>query len=178
MKIAISGAHNTGKTILLQELAGHLPDFSTFDEPYWQLVEEGQTFSDPPTVEDYELQLAKSVECIEDNDGDCLFERSPLDFLAYIVTQGNGSSGDLERQIESLRSAVECLDLIVFVPIETPDRIADVELPALRRRVDEEMRELVLNDSLDLGVMTVEVNGSVGKRCRQVLDLLKGSGSY
>jgi hypothetical protein len=63
------------------------------------------------------------------------------------------------------------LDLIVVVSIETPDRIV---LPAhedrrLRRRVDQLLRTLLLDDPHDLGAAIAEVHGRLDDRVRQVM---------
>jgi hypothetical protein len=61
-------------------------------------------------------------------------------------------------------------DLIVFVPIERPDRIEIGldENPRLRRRVDHELREILIHDSLGLALTVLEVTGSVVERAQQV----------
>ena len=41
MKIAVSGAHWTGKTTLVEELCRALPDHSFMNEPYYLLEEKG-----------------------------------------------------------------------------------------------------------------------------------------
>jgi hypothetical protein len=63
------------------------------------------------------------------------------------------------------------LDLIVFVPIEHPDRItvSEPEEGGLRRRVDEEIRDIVLDDRWDFGVEAIEVTGTLRERASQVL---------
>lgn len=64
MRIAFAGAHRTGKTTLVHALAEVLPKYEAIDEPYLALEEEGQEFSDPPTAEDFQLQLQRSIEII------------------------------------------------------------------------------------------------------------------
>lgn len=44
MKIAVSGAHWTGKTTLVEELSRTLPDHLSMNEPYYYLEEEGHVF--------------------------------------------------------------------------------------------------------------------------------------
>jgi hypothetical protein len=66
---------------------------------------------------------------------------------------------------------MERLDLIVFVPIEHPDRVAvlDPDDAALRRCVDEKLRDIVLGDRYGFGVEAVEVFGTPEERARKVL---------
>ena len=61
MRIAVSGAHRTGKTTLIDELLGALATFSAVDEPYCLLAEEGHAFAEMPCLEDFELQLERST---------------------------------------------------------------------------------------------------------------------
>lgn len=50
------------------------------------------------------------------------------------------------------------LDLLVFVPIEAPDRVpVDRAEQRWRARVDDALRDLVLDDALDPGVEALEV---------------------
>ena len=65
---------------------------------------------------------------------------------------------------------MERLDLVVFVPVEHPDRVANVEPDhaELRRRVDEELRDVLLNDRWEIGMDVLEVIGTSQERARQV----------
>lgn len=171
MRIAISGAHRTGKTSLAEELGRCLPGYEVIDEPYYLLAEEGYEFEEMPSLEDFELQLERSIESILGSGADQIFDRCPADIVAYLLTHPQSDRFDLAGCLPRVRSAMEHLDLIVFVPIEEPDRMALLE-PAdheLRQRVDETIREIVLADRFDLDQETIEVGGSVRDRARQVL---------
>jgi hypothetical protein len=175
MRIAFSGAHRTGKTTLVEGLAAELPRYQAIEEPYWLLEEEGYDFSDPPSAEDFERQLARSCALALEAPARALLDRCPLDFLAYL--QALDEDVELEAYAEDARDALAALDLIVFVPIEEPDRIAfasSAEDRRLRRRVDERLRALVLDDPLGLGVAAVEVWGSPDERARQVRRAMAG----
>ncbi|HEX3129923.1 MAG TPA: ATP-binding protein [Thermoanaerobaculia bacterium] len=171
MRIAISGAHRTGKTTLIEELSRALPTYVVVDEPYHLLEEEGYEFEALPSVEDFELQLERSIECLADRGRDQLFDRCPADLLAYLISHPDSDRYDVKPWLPRVRDAMQGLDLIVFVPIETPDviRVFDPEDADLRQRVDEELRDIVLGDRWDLGVEAIEVTGSVRERARQVL---------
>ena len=67
--------------------------------------------------------------------------------------------------------AMAALDLVVFVPIGRPDRIAisDDDYPGLRRDVDRALRRMIVADAWGLGVDFIEVAGSERQRLRQVL---------
>jgi predicted ATPase len=177
MRIAFSGAHRVGKSTLLAALAARSPRYRAIDEPYLLLEEEGYELSDPPAREDFERQLRRSLEMIEELAGegraDVLLDRCPLDFLAYL--RALDEDFDVEEWLPEVREAVAELELIVVVPIEQPDRIevAAHEDRRLRRAVDAQARAMILEDSLGLdltalGVATLEVRGDLEERIRQV----------
>lgn len=171
MRIAFAGTHRTGKTTLVRALEQALPDYEVLDEPYSALVEEGHEFSDPPSAEDFELQLQRSMETIAAAPANALIDRSPLDFVAYLGV----SEGDAV-EAETLKAAMGALDLIVLVPIEAPDRIvvAAREDRRFRSAVDELLSTLVLDDPYGFGVEVLEVHGDVDARVRQVLARING----
>jgi predicted ATPase len=176
MRIAVSGAHRTGKTTLIEELSRALPAYGVVDEPYHLLEEEGHEFAEMPSLEDFELQLERSIECVEDGEGDQLFDRCPADLLAYLTTHRDSDGFDVEAWLPRVRNAMQQLDLIVFVPVEDPDRVivSDREESELRQRVDEELREIAVEDRWGFGVEAIEVTGSPRERARQVLAYVRG----
>ncbi|MGE0548282.1 MAG: ATP-binding protein [Kofleriaceae bacterium] len=172
MRVAVSGAHRTGKTTLIEQLSGVVAGYATFDEPYRLLEADGYEFSDPPALEDFEQQLQCSLEIIAEAPRRALIDRCPLDFLAYM--QAIDPDVAVDSWLDDVREAVEALDLIVMVPIERPDRIVigRDEHPRLRRRVDELLHTLVLEDSLGFGAEVLEVSGSLDDRIRAVVAAL------
>jgi predicted ATPase len=177
MRIAVSGAHRTGKTTLIEELSRVLPTHGVVDEPYHLLEEEGHEFAEMPCLEDFELQLERSIESIAEDEEDRIFDRCPADILAYLITHRDSKGFDVERWLPRVRSAMERLDLIVFVPVEDPDRVAvsEPDDADLRRRVDEELWEIVLEDRWELGVEALEVTGTPRERVRQVLEWVRSA---
>ena len=108
---------------------------------------------------------------------DQLFDRCPADLLAYLTTHRDTDGFDLELWLPRARSAMRRLDLIVYVPIEAPDRIEATEGDKLRGCVDEELREILLDDRWDFHVEVLEVAGSTRERLDQILAKLgKGAG--
>ena len=171
MRIAVSVAHRTGKTTLIEALSRALPGYGVVDEPYYLLEEEGHEFAEMPSLDDFELQLERSLQCVEDSEDDQLFDRCPADLLAYLITHRDSAGFDARVWLPRLESTMRRLDLIVFVPIEHPDRVvvSDPEDRELRRRVDEELREIVVEDRWDFGLEAIEVTGPLRERVRQVL---------
>ncbi|MGV3709882.1 MAG: ATP-binding protein [Gemmatimonas sp.] len=170
-RVAVCGTHATGKSTLIAELQSHLSHFEVVDEPFYLLESDGHVFADPPDASDYELMLERSIESVNSNRASAtLFDRSPADLLAYLhVSSADGAHRDL---ITATIDAMKRLDLVVFVPIESPDRIANAERPKLRRRVDTALREMLIDDAWGFGVRCVEATGSVAERAREVVRAL------
>lgn len=99
--------------------------------------------------------------------GDTLFDRSPADYLAYLAAAYPGFVRD--EHIAATAAALATLDLVVFVPIERPDRTDVRDAPKLRRRVDRVLREMLVEGAWPFSARVVEVSGSVAQRERQVL---------
>src|SRR5262245_41566487 len=169
MRIAVSGAHCTGKTTLVAELLRNLPAYEAVDEPYRLLEEEGYAFAEMPTLEDFERQLERSIESMDADAPNRIYDRCAADLVAYLTTQDGAEAVELDDWLRRVRVAMEVLDLVVFGPIEHPGRVGGAGHIGLRRRVDEELRDILLDDRWALGVETLEVSGTAQQRARQVL---------
>ena len=142
MRIAVTGTHGSGKTTLIEDFLDRHRGYVHEQEPYWALVQQGVAFADGPTIADLEEQLGYSCAMVMERaaDGQVIFDRSPLDFLAYLDVVGEQEgvpwepSGKLLGRIER---AMTMLDLLVFLPLSSPDEIAaEIEYPRLRRAVE------------------------------------------
>jgi hypothetical protein len=173
MRLAVSGAHVVGKSTLVEALAAVLPDHETLDEPYLQLVEEGHDFADPPSLDDFELQLARSIADVDASGPDVVLDRCPADLVAYLETHDDAAGFDADRWLSAARAAVERLDLVVFVPIEERVAVRAAEDEALRRAVDERLRALLVEGELGAETDVLEVTGSVADRVTAVVTHLR-----
>ena len=171
MRIAISGTHFSGKSSLVQALSEALPKYTTVDEPYHLLQEEGYEFAELPSIEDFELQLERAIENLDETLLNVIFDRCPADILGYLLSHTDAEAFNLEEWLPRVQAAIKKLDLVVFLPIEEPDRIV---LPlsedaAYRRRVDEKLREILLENIFDFEVDVLEVSGDPQTRVERVL---------
>jgi predicted ATPase len=171
MRIAISGTHFSGKTTLVEALSEALPEYTSIEEPYHLLLEEGYEFAELPSLEDFELQLERSIELLDENAPNVVFDRCPADILGYLLTHADAEAFDLEKRLPRVQAAIRKLDLVVFLPIEEPDRIV---LPlqedaAYRQRIDEKLKEIILENSFDFEVDVLEATGSPKTRVERVL---------
>jgi predicted ATPase len=165
MKIAIFGAHKVGKTTLAEDLLDHLPGYTLMKEPYYELEESGYLFSEIPDADDFIAQFDYSVNQIEECPDNVIFDRCPLDILAYI--HAVDKNRNIESLFETMREVLSAIDLLVFVPIEEPDFVScqQSDLPKLRDKVN----DILVDWMDDLGIDVIEVNGSVSERREQLL---------
>ena len=170
MRIAISGSHQTGKSTLIDVVCKGLRGFERVEEPYHLLSAEGHVFADRPDLDDFELLMERSSRLLYDSElSDVVFDRCPADYLAYLVALSRPSPDSLVAMLRDVRDALRTLDLMVYVPIEQPDRIpGSGDLGRLRRRVDALLREMLIDDEWGFAVPALEVRGTPEQRSRQV----------
>jgi hypothetical protein len=164
MRIAISGTHRTGKSTLVAALGERLPGYRTVAEPYELLAERGYDFADPPTIDDFVIQLKQSLILLRRPTSNLILDRSPLDFLGYIAATAGGERFNPEAWRAPIERAMDSLDMVVFLPADPaydPPGIVDGEDAAFRRAVDAELRDIVGSDSLDLcdGIEILTLDG-------------------
>jgi AAA+ ATPase superfamily predicted ATPase len=166
MKIAITGAHRVGKTTLVEKLQENLADYDIRIEAYYELEESGYEFSERPNVDDFLVQFEYSIKQLATNDYNVIFDRCPIDFLAYI--QAIDETKNIQSLYNRVESIMQEIDLLVFVPIEEPDLIVcqESDLPKLRKKVNDILKDWIL----DFGIETIQVKGTLLNRRDQVLN--------
>ncbi|HEY9225917.1 MAG TPA: AAA family ATPase [Gemmatimonadaceae bacterium] len=167
MRIAVSGSHATGKSTLVAELGHRLHGFTAIEEPYHLLEDDGYVFSNPPTADDFETLIDAAVaQLAKPQPVNVLFDRSPADYLAYLVAVSR--DGVARERVDEVARSLATLDLVVFVPIESPDRIAVREASRLRRRVDAVLHEMFVDRAWLFDVSVLTVHGTTEQRAAQV----------
>lgn len=171
MRIAFSGTHRSGKSTLLERVAGRLPRYLSVEEPYYLLEEEGYECAESPSVDDFVAQLERSISSLEEAGAEALFDRCPADILAYLMTHENGSTFDALQWIDRVSDAMQTLDLVVFVPVEAQDRIALSAHDNDHRRmaVHEKLEEILLDDVFGFDVEVLRVDGDIASRAQKVV---------
>jgi broad-specificity NMP kinase len=135
MRIAVSGTHGVGKSTLIDEFLRTHQEFVHEPEPYTVMVEDlGEEFSAEPTVEDFRRQLEFNIDrLLQHAPGEkVIYERCPIDFLAYVDALKTGS---VEALLEPVAKAMQNLDLIVYLPLDN-DQTLEAEYPKLQKTVD------------------------------------------
>ncbi|MFE9560010.1 AAA family ATPase [Streptomyces sp. NPDC006487] len=176
MRIGVSGTHGTGKTTLVEELCVRLPGHEPVDEPYLLLMEDDYLFGDPPTLDDYRMQLRTSLALLRTPGADVVFDRTPVDLLAYLAAYGREVEQEVARDV--LEAAMSSLDLLVLLRVttETERLLPEPDLPDLREAVDGALAEIVHTDPLDAwpGLPVLEPTGPLDRRTEAVLGALAG----
>ena len=173
MRIAVSGTHCVGKSTLIDEFLRVHPEYAHEPEPYVTLVEDfGEEFSAEPCVDDFLRQLGFSIDCLSQHAAGekVIFERCPLDFIAYIDAI---EPNRLDPLLGPTATAVNSLDLLVFLPIEEAV-CPDPDYPKLRSAVDRRLNAILLDDELGIvSLPVIEATGSTAERLRIVEERMK-----
>lgn len=183
MRIAVIGTHGVGKTTLVEDFCAAHPGYEHVPEPYWLLAQQGVVFANGPTVADLEEQLKQSCSLIlASTDADVVFDRCPLDLIAYleVVSAGEGFDWSPDgKLLGKIEKALSTLDLVAFVPLKRPDEITvPIEYPRLRVKVDARLKAIVLEDDLGLladGPPIIEIAGSRERRVARLTEAVEGA---
>jgi len=180
VRIAISGTHCSGKTTLAEDFIAAHSKYVHEPEPYeWLADVYGEAASDEPTAEDFWRQLELCVErlCTYGSGASVVAERSPLDFLAYLLALSDLGRRGPDRQM--LASAVELaaagiahIDLQVVLPLNDRDgiRAPESEDLDLRAAMNDRLLDLMTTDEYALfgdgAPRVVEIHGNRQQRMR------------
>ena len=176
MRLGVSGAHGTGKSTFVADLSDRLPGHIAVVEPYEALEDEGHEFPFPPTAGDYRLQLKRSIDHLRLPGERLIFDRTPLDFLAYLAVLG--CAPDQEGSTDELSPLFASLDALILLPMTTEVRelLPTPDLPQLAQAVDDALLNLAFCDPLDAWteVPILQLDGPVDKRVETATRLLGG----
>ena len=187
MRVAVSGTHCCGKSTLIDEFLLAHPDFTHEPEPYAVLEEDyGEVFAAEPSPDDFYRQLEFNVDRLRRyQPGErVIFERSPVDFLAYLLAlndlrRGESTMRRIERSLGMMMEAIQLLDLIVFVRLNDEDGIvmSDSEDPELRRAVNDRLAGIFNDHDFNLFTsdrpVVLEAMGSTTQRLRMLESALR-----
>ena len=106
-----------------------------------------------------------------------IFERSPVDFLAYLLAltdlgRRGGAGYVIDRSIAMVTEANQLLDLIVFLPLNDSGSDTGDEDPELRWAVNSRLEDIFNNDDFNLFTsdrpLTLQATGSTAQRLRML----------
>jgi len=159
LRVAVSGSHGVGKSTLIASFLDRHPEYAHEPEAFEVLADDVDiTESGAPTAEGLRVLLEYTVSAVESRAAQAhvMFERSPVDYLAYAAASGGAlPPGEirsfLATQSSIVRRSVVHLDLIVYLPLPAAGPVLRRgEAKAFRRRVDGFMRRVLLDDAYDL----------------------------
>lgn len=157
MRIAVSGTHYMGKSTLISDFIKRHPEYKSMVEPYYLLQEEKDVeLSLEPSLDSLLEQLKCSIEQLLDGKDNLIFDRCPVDYIAYAMTLLEKEDMDInDSEVSELFPEVKCalntLDLIVFLPM-TKEYIIEYteENPAYRKAADKCFKKIYRDDQCDI----------------------------
>lgn len=124
MRIAITGAQNTGKTTLVKDFLQVWPTYKTTDKNYREILKDKNLPHSTKTGKETQLtilnwmvdELKKTT-----NKSDIIFDRCPLDCLAYTLWAYEKGGTDIDEDfvsyvIKQTKESMRYLDIIFYVP--------------------------------------------------------------
>jgi len=157
VRVAVSGSHGTGKSTLIAAFVDLRPEYRYEPEAYETLADDiPLTSSEGPSPEGLRSLLDFTIAAISERSEACVvFERSPIDYLAYASACRDAWSGPTTREflaaaVPAVRTSLRHLDLIALLPVSDAVRARPDEDERFRKRVDERLRRALIDDDFDL----------------------------
>lgn len=159
MRIAVSGTHFIGKSTLIEDFIKRHPDYKCEIEPYHKLQEvQAMELSLEPSLDSLLEQLDYSIEQLNKhaNEGSIIFDRCPIDFIAYAMCVADHDSinindTEVAERFYDVKEALNNLDLIIFLPISKEHSIEYTEEnSAYRKAADNWFKKIYRDDICDI----------------------------
>lgn len=159
MHIAVSGTHFIGKSTLIEDFIKNHPDYKCEIEPYYKLQDEKtMELSLEPSLDSLIEQLDYSVNQLNKcaNESNIIFDRCPVDFIAYAMCVTDQdfidiNDTEISERLPEVKEALNNLNLIVFLPITKENSIEYTEEnPAYRKAADKYFKKIYRDDICDI----------------------------
>lgn len=185
MRIAVSGTHCWGKSTLIEDFLAAHRDYVHEPEPYeWLSQLQDEPLAADPDCDDFHRQLEVSVERWRSHGPGTrvIGERSPLDFIAYLLALGDlrrdrCPRGLFDSAIELASTGMQHIDLLVVLPLDDSDGISAPESEDLELRdaMNDRLLELIAGDEHDLlgACRVIEVSGGRQQRLAALEEVLR-----
>ena len=155
MRVAVSGSHGVGKSTLIAAFLDRHPEYAHEPEAFEVLADDiDLTESGAPTSDGLRALLEFTVSALDGRSAQAnvVFERSPIDYLAYAAASGGAwPQGEKRRFLAThspiVRSSIRHLDLVAYLPLSAmgPRQRRGEDRP-FRQRVDLWMRRILIED--------------------------------
>ena len=159
MRIAVSGTHFIGKSTLIEDFIKKHPAYKVEFEPYYKLQNEKlMELALEPSLDSLVEQLDYSINQLNESAGekDIIFDRCPLDFLAYAMCALAKDSleindSEISERFPEIKEALNHLDLIAFLPLTKENRIGYTEEnPSYRKAADLCFKKIYRDEVCDI----------------------------
>jgi len=161
MRIAVSGTHFIGKSTLIEDFVKRHPNYKSEIEPYYNYNmenEKSMELSLEPSIDSLLEQLDYNINQLNEckNEKNVIFDRCPVDFIAYsmcALDEDNVDINDSEisERFDDIKTALNSLDLILFLPINKENSIVYTEEnPAYRKLADKCFKKIYRDDVCDI----------------------------
>jgi len=159
MRIAVSGSHGVGKSTLIAAFLSRHPEYAHEPEAFEVLADDiDLTESGAPTADGLRSLLEYTVSALKGHSARArvMFERSPVDYLAYAAASGSAwQPGEKEEFLAThtpiVRDSIRHLDLVAYLPLSAMGPRGRIgEDRQFRRRVDQRLRRVLLDDAYGL----------------------------
>ena len=158
MRLAVSGSHGTGKSTLIAAFLDLRPDYAHEPEAFETIGDDVDLRdAEGPTAEGLHALLEHTARALAQyTPGTCVVhERSPADYLAYAsASRRSWPKGTVEEFLSDhadvVRSSLRHLDAIALAPVSVHVLPRPDDDERFRKRVDEHLRRVLLDDEYDL----------------------------
>jgi hypothetical protein len=151
MKIAIIGAHCTGKTTFIENFVAEWPMYKTPEKTYRSFIQEENILLNKEGTKESQKQILNALvdelqTAVASNEEFVIFDRCPVDNIAYTLwhyakdTEGFTSEFVIDSKTIATLS-LKHLDLIFYIPIRKEIPLT----PKKNRDIDETFREEIDN---------------------------------
>lgn len=192
MRIAVSGTHSVGKSTFVWDFIKAHPEYIREEEPYRALRDNYNIkFGKDSTRFCNGIQLYQNLSRVKQyplKSSHVIFDRSPVDYLAYSLYTAHYHQTDLdmafvESLIDPIKEGLEFIDVVIFVSINTKhlvniedDGIRPVD-PSYRTEVDNIFKKIYFEDLYKImpkknAPKLIELWGTREERIQKISDLL------
>ena len=195
MRIAVSGSHSLGKSTVVSDWIARHRDYLREEEPYRALALHGPyeiLFREASTRLHNGIQLYYNIGRVHryvSSADKVIFDRAPVDYLAYSQYTANQRSTDIDdafvqSMVPAVREALDRLDILAFVPQSDSwpvgmedDGIRPVDHP-YREEVDAIFKQIYRDNRFNIlplvnPPLLIELVGPPEERLRQLSDAVE-----
>jgi len=159
MRIAVSGTHFIGKSTLIEDFIKKHPEYQSEIEPYYKLqnkksIELSLESSLDSLLEQLDYSIHQLNEC--KNEKNVIFDRCPVDFIAYAMCALDEddidvNDSEISERFPDIKATLNNLDLILFLPITKENSIDYTEEnPTYRKLADKCFKKLYREGNCDI----------------------------